>query len=490
MTLRTRVTQIALSIAAILPTAGFLHAQTSPYPTPIKYVVVIFDENQSFDHYFGAYPNAANPQGQPPFHAAAGTPSVNGLSGALLERNPNGVQPFRLDRTQNVTCDNDNHYLDEQNATHGGLIDKYAAITSAIGTGCTPNLSMGYYDGNTVTALWNYAQRYAMGDNFFATTYGTTVMGHLNLISGQTHQTSTQTVAGKVVNGSVIANIEAANEDCETGGAVLMTGQNVGDLLNAQGVTWGWFYGDFAPVAMVNGKAQCTSIYNDHYDPFQYYASTANPHHLPPTSVAMIGKPDQANHQYALSDFWNAAKAGTIPAVTFMKATANSTGHPANSDPLSEQEFLVTTINALQQLPQWKEMAIFITYDDSDGWYDHVMPPVVSQSNDSANDGLNGTTGLCGTPQPGAYLDRCGYGPRLPFLVISPYSKENYVDHNLMDQTSIIRFIEDNWSLGRIGDQSFDAIAGPILGSFDFTKAHPKPLLLDPNSGEPVKVKK
>ncbi len=111
MTLRTRVSQIALSIAAILPAAGFLHGQTSPYPTPIKYVVVIFDENQSFDHYFGVYPKAANPQGQPPFDAAAGTPSVNGLNGALLQRNPNGVQPFRLDRTQNVTCDNDNHYL-------------------------------------------------------------------------------------------------------------------------------------------------------------------------------------------------------------------------------------------------------------------------------------------------------------------------------------------------------------------------------------------
>jgi phospholipase C len=488
MDLRKRVARIAISLAG-LSAAGLLHAQTSPYPTPIKYVVVIFDENQSFDHYFGTYPHAVNPPGQPPFNAAANTPTVNGLSGALLTHNPNGVQPFRLDRTQNVTCDNDNHYTDEQNATHAGLIDKYAAITSATGAGCTPNLSMGYYDGNTVTALWNYAQRFAMGDNFFATNYGTTVMGHLNLISGQTHQTSTQTVSGKIVNGSVIANIEAP-EDCETGGTVLMTGQNVGDLLNAQGVTWGWFYDDFAPVTIVNGKAQCTSIYNDHYDPFQYYASTANPHHLPPTSTTMIGKTDQANHQYALSDFWTAAKAGTIPAVTFMKASANSTGHPANSDPLSEQVFLVNTINALQQLPQWNEMAIFITYDDSDGWYDHVMPPVVNASNDSANDGLNGPAGLCGTPQPGAYLDRCGYGPRLPFLVISPFSKENYVDHNLMDQTSILRFIEDNWSLGRIGDQSFDVMAGPILDSFDFTKPHPKALILDPNSGEPTKLKK
>ncbi len=482
------VPRIAFTLAGILPTAGWLHAfQASDYPTPIKYVVVIFDENNSFDHYFGVYPKAANPQGQPPFLAAAGTPAVNGLSGTLLERNPNGVQPFRLDRTQNVTCDNDNHYTDEQKASNSGLLDKYAVTTSATGTGCTPNLSMGYYDGNTVTALWNYAQRFSMSDNFFATTYGTTVMGHLNLISGQTHQSATQTVSGKVVNGSIIANIDAVADDCSTGSTVQMTGQNIGDLLNAKGITWGWFYGDWTPVTTVNGTAQCTSVYDDHYAPFQYYASTANPHHLPPTSVAKIGQTDQANHQYALTDFWNAAKSGNIPAVTFLKPTATETGHPSTSDPLSEQAFLVNTINALEQLPQWSEMAIFIAYDDSDGWYDHVMPPIVNQSNDSANDSLNGPTGMCGTPQSGAYLDRCGYGPRLPFLVISPFARRNYVDHNLMDQTSILRFIEDNWSLGQIGDQSFDAISGSVLGSFDFTTSHPKPLLLDPASGEPVK---
>jgi phospholipase C len=110
----------------------------------------------------------------------------------------------------------------------------------------------------------------------------------------------------------------------------------------------------------------------------------------------------------------------------------------------------------------------------------------VSQSNDSANDAANGA-GLCGTPTSGAYLDRCGYGQRLPFLVISPFAKPNFVDHTITDTTSILRFIEDNWNLGRIGDQSFDAIAGPILNAFDFTAATPtKPLILDPASGEVV----
>src|SRR5580704_7444838 len=124
MNLRRCVAQTAVFLAGMSPAASLLHAFQAPapgYPTPIKYVVVIFDENNSFDHYFGLYPKAANPQGQPPFIPAAGTPAVNGLSGALMERNPNGVNPFRLDRTQNVTCDNDNHYTDEQKATDSGM---------------------------------------------------------------------------------------------------------------------------------------------------------------------------------------------------------------------------------------------------------------------------------------------------------------------------------------------------------------------------------
>jgi phospholipase C len=105
----------------------------------------------------------------------------------------------------------------------------------------------------------------------------------------------------------------------------------------------------------------------------------------------------------------------------------------------------------------WKDMAIVIAWDDSDGWYDHVMLPIINPSNDPVNDGplgTPGTNGSCGTPTSSAYQDRCGFGERLPFLVISPYAKRNYVDHSLNDTTSILRFIEDNWKLGRLGDRN------------------------------------
>ena len=467
------------------------HVESGKTTTPIKHIVVIFDENNSFDHYFGTYPNAANPPGEPAFHPLPDTPTVNGFTDALINANPNAAAPFRLDRAQASTCDNDNHYTDEQKAYDGGLIDKVAELLSGTGAGCTPNLAMGYYDGNTVTALWNYAQRYAMSDNFFASTFGTTVMGHLNLLSGQTHGAVPAAVSGKVANGSVIANVNPTLDDCSTGTVVTMTGKNIGDLLNAEGVTWGWFYQDWKPASISGGKAQCTGTYNPHYAPFQYYAATANPHHLPPGSVGSIGLTDQANHQYAISDFWNALANGNLPAVSFLKTGTTQTGHPADSTPLEEQTFLVNTINRLQESPYWENMAILITYDDSDGWYDHVLGPIVSPSNDPNNDDLLGTSGMCGTPKAGAYLDRCGYGPRLPFLVISPFAKKNFVAHSAADQSSITRFIEDNSKLGRIGDQSFDAIAGSILNLFDFDdrgddRGPSGKLILNPDTGEPV----
>lgn len=458
--------------------AQFRPSPQSPTTTPIRHLVVIFDENNSFDHYFGAYPNATNAPGEPPFYAEPDTPPVNGLTAGLQTHNPNSAQPFRLDRSQASTCDNDNHYHDEQAAYDGGLMDNFSIL------GCSPGLQMGYYDGNTVTALWNYAQHFAMSDNFFASTFGTTVMGHLNLLSGQTHGATPASIPKAVANGSVIANVDPTLDDCSVGNVVTMSGKNIGDLLNAKGVTWGWFYDGWTSTS--TGNAQCSSSYNPHYAPFQYYASTANPHHRPPTSVAMIGQTDQANHQYALTDLWNALDQGILPAVTFIKASTMFTGHPSDSSPLEEQQFLVETVSRLEQSPQWHDMAILITYDDSDGWYDHVMPPIMSKSNDPVNDALLGPTGLCGTPAPGAYNDRCGYGPRLPFLAISRFAKRNFVDNDLTDQSSITRFIEDNWQTGQIGDQSFDAFAGSILNMFDFRGFRNRALFLDPNTGEPL----
>jgi phospholipase C len=354
---------------------------------------------------------------------------------------------------------------------------------------------MDYYDGNTVTGLWNYAQHFAMSDNSFSTTFGPSTPGALNLVTGQTHGATPATIPDAVSQGTVIGDPDPAHDDCSGSPTVAMSGKNIGDLLNAQGVTWGWFQGGFRPTSTSGGKAVCGSTHNNiggatqkdyspHHEPFQYYRSTSNPHHLPPTSAGMIGQSDQANHQYDLSDFWTAVRAGNMPAVSFLKAARYQDGHAGYSDPVDEQHFLLRTINRLERTRDWKSTAVIIAYDDSDGWYDHVMSPIVNQSNDPTYDALTGP-GQCGTAGTGAYQDRCGYGPRQPLLVISPFARVNSVDHTITDQTSILRFIEDNWGTGQIGDQSFDAKAGTLMNLFQFSGTRARRLFLDPQTGEP-----
>jgi phospholipase C len=494
---------VAVTIALVLGLGG-ASADSSPdadTSTPIKHVVVLFDENESFDHYFGTYPNAANPEGEPAFTAMPGTPTVDGLGSTLLTANPNSLNPQRLTRAQAVTCSQNHSYGPEQRAFDGGIMDKFVQNTAGSGGICTSPLVMDYFDGNTVTGLWNLAQGFALNDNSYSSTFGPSTVGALNLISGQTHGAVPATAAG-VENGTVIADPDpsTANDDCASG-TVTMTGANVGDLLNAKGVSWGWFQGGFRPSAISGtGKATCGSSHNNvaggsskdyspHHEPFEYYDSTANPHHTAPASPAEIGHGGLANHQYDLTDFDTALANGKLPAVSFLKAAQFEDAHPGNSDPLDEQRFIARTINALEASPDWASTAVVIAYDDSDGWYDHRMAPIVSPSA-APSDALS-SAGHCGTVPAGstAYADRCGYGPRQPLLVISPYARQNFIDHSLTDQTSVLKFIEDNWDLGRIGDQSFDERAGTLESMFDFDAGAVAPkVFLDPTTGVVTKT--
>src|SRR5277367_3768979 len=149
----------------VLPVAS---AQSTATTTPIQHIVIIFNENISFDHYFGVYPVAANPAGQPAFHAQPATPTVNGLSGGLLTKNPNFVNaengtgatnPFRLDRSQALTSDQNHAYLPEQEAFDSGLMDLFPKYVGSAGPPPAPlsgqtvtnttGINLGYYDGNT-----------------------------------------------------------------------------------------------------------------------------------------------------------------------------------------------------------------------------------------------------------------------------------------------------------------------------------------------------
>jgi phospholipase C len=390
---------------------------------------------------------------------------------------------------------------------------------------------MGYYDGNTVTAMWNYAQHFAMSDNAYTDTFGPSTPGALEVISGQTNgaqlvKTSQQPFNLTTASDSYYVNdgqggvtlindADPANDLCSSAtDQILMSGKNIGDLLNAENITWGGFMGGFnLSTVNINGTTGCkrstvtpavgqpTADYIPHHAWFQYYASTANPQHTRPSSISTVGfstlpdgkTPEPANHQYDSDDFFAAVKAGNYPSVNFIKAPGFQDGHAGYSDPLDEQAFTAKVVNFLQQQPDWKSTAVIVAWDDSDGWYDHAYANPTSSSFDAEADQLNGV-GRCGTGTAplgaaGAPVNgRCGPGTRIPFLVISPWAKVNYVDHTPISQASVVRFIEDNWlSSQRIGGGSFDATAGSIMGMFNFSGSGNNPtVFVDPNLGSVV----
>jgi phospholipase C len=462
------------------------------------------------------------------------TPSVNGFTPGLLINNPNALNPingvgasnpFRLDRSQAATADQDHDYGPEQFAFHNGLMDQFPKSVGTAGPAPsappavvnTTGLTMGYYDGNTVTAFWNYAQHFAMSDNSYGTTFGPSTPGAINLISGQTNGqiASLNGTADSVDDGNgsltVIGDPDPIGDVCSapTRAQAQMGGTNIGVLLSNAGVSWGWFQGGFdltkvnadgstgcgrSTTSLITGKSK---DYSPHHAPFQYYAATANPTHARPASVSAIGHDgDNSHHQYDIDDFYAAVRAGNFPAVSYLKAAEYQDGHAGYSNPLDEQAFVTHVINFLQNSPEWKSTAVIIAYDDSDGWYDHQMSPILNTSTTPA-DALT-ATGACGDgslalpgvdPKTLHAQGRCGYGPRLPLLAVSPWSKQNYVDHTITDQTSILRFIEDNWLDGeRIGQGSFDSITNSINGLFDF-KGEPddKRLILDEKTGEVIR---
>jgi phospholipase C len=412
--------------------------------------VVIFDENISFDHYFGTYPYAANPAGEPSFTAKPGTPTVNGLytgldasgqpTGPLLTTNPNESNPQRLDPADPMTCDQNLGYTAEQSADDLGTMDKFVQDTGTESKGVPETLAqclaglkangspepvpadassscavMDYYDdGNTVTGLWNLAQQYSMSDNAYTTTYGPSTPGALSVTSAQTYgaicgpgsatindstcsapaglnTTSPATTTSITIpasqtpgTGTDYSDADPTYDICSyvpaaDGGdgraaasTLTMGGPNIGTELDSSGLTLGWFEGGFdngyvpgtgmtqPTTAQICGESHQnvggSSVvdYIPHHEPFQYYAATANPMHVPPTSVAMIGHTDQANHQYDLADFWAAANSGHLPQVSFLKAPAYQDGHAGYSDRTDEQTFLADTINHLESLPTWK----------------------------------------------------------------------------------------------------------------------------------------
>ena len=203
---------------------------TTPTATPIQHLIIILQENVSFDHYFGSYPYAENLDDEIPFYTFANTPSIDGLTKSLLFNNTNLNDPFRMSKDDAKTvasCDNNHAYTAIQKSYNLGFMDKFVESSGIVREGCDPGQVMGYFDGNTVTALWNYAQHFAINDNFHSTITGPSLPGHINLISGQTHGAIPPNIENEVSNGTLIGDDDTLFDDCSNGTKLYMTGKNI-----------------------------------------------------------------------------------------------------------------------------------------------------------------------------------------------------------------------------------------------------------------------
>jgi phospholipase C len=204
------------------------------------------------------------------------------------------------------------------------------------------------------------------------------------------------------------------------------TNPTIGDRLNDAHLTWAWYSGGWDEAC----AGTPDKSFQFHHQPFAYYANYAD------------GTKGRADHLLDESAFIAAAQNGNLPAVSFVKPLGNENEHPGYSNVSSGEHHAVDLINAIRNGPQWKDTAIFVTYDENGGFWDHVPPPVV---------------------------DGWGPGTRVPAIVISPYARKHFVDHTVYDTTSILAFIEHRWNLPPLSSR--DANAADLTKAFDFTQS-------------------
>ncbi|HJT72002.1 MAG TPA: alkaline phosphatase family protein [Terriglobales bacterium] len=381
--------------------SGVTHGGGNPGPpqqlsqvprSAIKNLIVVILQNNSFDHLFGTYSGANGLDPSLPSYQ-----QVDQAGKTITESLLGNLSPDDLNHTQKSY----------QAAYNSGKMDKYAWENG--------DESMSYYDNTSVgtnangeqsgvNVLWNYAQQYALADNFFASAMASEPANMLYLVSAN---------VGSGTDAFGYPQLDACTaglfQQNQSNGATItapLTFQNVGDQLSGASISWTWFHEDYAK----EQSGEC-SDYVPQENAFQYFQSTANGSNI---------------QNFKLDDFQGQLGSGSLPSVSFITAAPSHSMHPGGGTIANGTAWLDKVIQSVKNSDVWANTAIVVLWDESGGWYDHVPPPQ-----------LDGTIGL---------------GARVPVMVISPFAKTNYISHQQMDFVSILRFIQWNWALGKFSD--------------------------------------
>jgi phospholipase C len=422
----------------------------------IQHVVVIMQENRSFDTYFGTYPGAD------------GLPIANGKVSACVPDPQHGgcITP----------------YLNEKDVNQGGPHGENAALTDMDGgrmdgfiasaeaeheRKCVNSLEpncvsaegasreiMGYHDGSQIPNYWAYAKNFVLQDRMFQSDIGWSLPEHLYEVSAWSARCLIPSDAMSCV--SAPQNPENTPEFNKTGAEPVYPWTDLTYLLFKHRVSWGYYmFAGGEPDCVNDEQSNCTSVLSQNartpgiWNPLPYFTD--------------VHEDNQLSNIQSLSDFYTAAQTGTLPSVSWVVPNARVSEHPPAK--ISEgQAYVTSLVNAIMRSPDWSSTAIFISWDDWGGFYDHVLPPTADQS---------------------------GYGMRVPGLLISPYARYDYIDQQTLSHDAYLKFIEDDFlegerlnpaSDGRPDSRPSVRENSPLLGNlakeFNFSQPPAPPFLL------------
>lgn len=467
----------------------------------IDHIVVIYQENRSFDHYFGTYRNPKggkkvnnllndqggldarftglqkNPEGIP-YDYLPLPDNIPGFYGTLLGNRPFHLAPY-IPATENVPWDPSHNFHRMFAQADKGKMDKFVALALANPKGMSPGLNslnaddaliafelskpsgavIGYYEREDLPHYHGLADEYVLFDNFFQAMSGGSTGNALYLAAGRSAQWAqapeTLKIAQKLAltdppydeHGILINDLPPLNGPTEANLSKLkmapppqeQTYPSIGDRLNAQAISWAWYNENWNSVKPWALKtAFGPGDGSAVIDTPDLYV----PHHNPFQYYPSWDDNVRTGHMRDATDFFEDLKSRKLPQVSFIKATGIHDEHPADSAPLWGQKWVMSILDALAQSPAWSRTAVIITYDEGGGFWDHVAPP-----------------------QP----DQYGCGTRIPTILVSPYARRGYVDSKFGDTTSVLAFITARFNLKPLHTR--DAGAYAMLDGLDFAQA-------------------
>jgi phospholipase C len=430
-------------------------AQQSPLDLArqnISHVIVIMQENRSFDHYFGTYPGA---EGIPMQNGIPTVCAVDPRSGVCVapfhdtaDRNlggPHGEEDARAD----INGGRMDGFVKQQLVGLGhDCKDKNDPKCGARGPNGMPDV-MGYHTASEIPNYWAYAQNYVLQDHMFESNASWSLPAHLYLVSEWS-----ATCRGRDPM-SCRSALQSPVTPRNDGTTEPYAWTDLTYLLHVTDVTWAYYLDEGAEPDCPHDEMTCPQVQQKAGVP-----SIWNP--LP--GFVTVHEDGELGNVRPLEDFFIAAKNGTLPSVCWIMPNGEHSEHPAAL--VSQGQAYVTQIvNAVMQSPEWSSTAIFLTWDDWGGFYDHVAPPAI---------------------------DANGYGLRVPGLVISPFAKQGFIDHQILSFDAYVKFIEDVFLKGRRLDPNTDGRAdsrpdvrenaaqlGDLLSDFDFTQT-PRPAVVLP----------